>query len=72
MRPHCVSVQGDRGFDGLPGLPGEKGHRVSPQRFSLTKSFDAENIFFRIPLMLNPCENHAFIAMNMQILKEAS
>lgn len=25
----CVSVQGDRGFDGLPGLPGEKGHRVS-------------------------------------------
>lgn len=21
--------QGDRGFDGLPGLPGEKGHRVS-------------------------------------------
>lgn len=22
--------QGDRGFDGLAGLPGEKGHRVSP------------------------------------------
>lgn len=20
--------QGDRGFDGLPGLPGDKGHRV--------------------------------------------
>lgn len=26
---HCVPLQGDRGFDGLPGLPGEKGHRVS-------------------------------------------
>uniref|UniRef100_A0A6Q2Y7K4 Collagen, type XI, alpha 1a n=1 Tax=Esox lucius TaxID=8010 RepID=A0A6Q2Y7K4_ESOLU len=26
---HCVSPQGDRGFDGLPGLPGEKGHRVN-------------------------------------------
>lgn len=25
-----VSIQGDRGFDGLPGLSGEKGHRVSP------------------------------------------
>ena len=25
-------LQGDRGFDGLPGLPGEKGHRVS-ERF---------------------------------------
>uniref|UniRef100_A0A8C2X1P0 Fibrillar collagen NC1 domain-containing protein n=1 Tax=Cyclopterus lumpus TaxID=8103 RepID=A0A8C2X1P0_CYCLU len=24
----CLS-QGDRGFDGLPGLPGDKGHRVS-------------------------------------------
>lgn len=24
------SPQGDRGFDGLAGLPGEKGHRVSP------------------------------------------
>lgn len=24
--------QGDRGFDGLPGLPGEKGHRVSMKR----------------------------------------
>lgn len=23
------SPQGDRGFDGLAGLPGEKGHRVS-------------------------------------------
>ena len=23
------SLQGDRGFDGLAGLPGEKGHRVS-------------------------------------------
>lgn len=22
-------LQGDRGFDGLAGLPGEKGHRVS-------------------------------------------
>lgn len=51
---HCVSVQGDRGFDGLPGLPGEKGHRVSPHRFSLTESFDAGNIVFRIPLMLKP------------------
>ena len=26
--PLC-SLQGDRGFDGLAGLPGEKGHRVS-------------------------------------------
>lgn len=26
----CVFLfQGDRGFDGLPGLPGDKGHRVS-------------------------------------------
>lgn len=25
----ALSLQGDRGFDGLPGLPGEKGHRVS-------------------------------------------
>lgn len=24
-----LSSQGDRGFDGLAGLPGEKGHRVS-------------------------------------------
>lgn len=24
-----LSLQGDRGFDGLAGLPGEKGHRVS-------------------------------------------
>lgn len=24
------ALQGDRGFDGLAGLPGEKGHRVSP------------------------------------------
>lgn len=24
-----VVFQGDRGFDGLAGLPGEKGHRVS-------------------------------------------
>lgn len=23
------ALQGDRGFDGLAGLPGEKGHRVS-------------------------------------------
>lgn len=41
LKKRCVSVklkdqpfvtvlfQGDRGFDGLPGLPGEKGHRVS-------------------------------------------
>lgn len=29
----CVS-QGDRGFDGLPGLPGDKGHRVSPKNIS--------------------------------------
>lgn len=27
-----VCFQGDRGFDGLPGLPGEKGHRVSLRR----------------------------------------
>lgn len=25
----CISFQGDRGFDGLPGLLGNKGHRVS-------------------------------------------
>lgn len=28
--PHLCVSQGDRGFDGLPGLPGDKGHRVSP------------------------------------------
>lgn len=31
--PVCVA-QGDRGFDGLPGLPGDKGHRVSQKKLS--------------------------------------
>lgn len=33
----CVS-QGDRGFDGLPGLPGDKGHRVSEKKNSIPKA----------------------------------
>lgn len=34
-RPLCSS-QGDRGFDGLAGLPGEKGHRVSVPHVRVT------------------------------------
>ena len=29
MQCSFTAPQGDRGFDGLAGLPGEKGHRVS-------------------------------------------
>lgn len=31
--------QGDRGFDGLPGLPGDKGHRVSGKNKSVACPF---------------------------------
>lgn len=40
LRAASVPPQGDRGFDGLAGLPGEKGHRVSAprQRVPVTKA----------------------------------
>lgn len=38
----CLS-QGDRGFDGLPGLPGDKGHRVSEQRNNHSTTYSQQN-----------------------------
>lgn len=43
-----VPLQGDRGFDGLPGLPGEKGHRVSCHKFKSCVKICHQNCFLAI------------------------
>lgn len=56
---YCVPLQGDRGFDGLPGLPGEKGHRVSCHKFKITcQNLPSKQLFSHLliqsPLTSNP------------------
>lgn len=50
-----LSLQGDRGFDGLAGLPGEKGHRVSICCGIWGGSFPSDSLSFlkwgQVPLL---------------------